>query len=189
MRQIDTESELTPACTLGFVDRLNELMSRAGLQKNSFVAFVVEATGLSNSGARRIFNDKRPPKRKDTFLRLTDPLASLVSARSGVAIAVEDIIDYLLTAKPIPALATQDDFDITPYLNINPVLTSQIIIKIEAVAKAKLLDTSRDLTSEQMRLIRFRIISYCYKNKTDYESAKVVNMIESLFELAKQHLL
>jgi hypothetical protein len=69
------------------------------------------------------------------------------------------------------------------------VLTSQIIIRIQEVAKANSINTAIDLRSSQMNLIYFRIISYCYRNHVDHESQKVANMIESLFELAKQNLL
>lgn len=182
-------SELTPACALGFIERLTDLMNRAGLHKSGFISFLVESTDLSRSGARRILTDKRPPKRKEVFLRLARSLATLISARIGHEVMVDEVVDYLIEEKPIHFLSRQDSYDISEYLKIDPVLTSQIIIRIQEISKASSINTAKDLHSSQMNLIHFRIISYCFKNHVDHQSQKVANMIESLFELAMQDLL
>ncbi len=184
-----TKSELTPACALDFYQRLELLMSEAGIHSRGFIGFLVAATGLSKSGAQRIINDKRPPKRNDVFLLLANALTDAVNAKKEAMITVDEVVDYLLKDKQIKALQAQDNFDVSEYLKIDPVLTSQIIIKIENVARGMQINTATDIRQQQLKLIHFRIIAYCFKNQANYETQKVTNLIESLFELAKQNLL
>ncbi len=182
-------SELTQSCAPGFDERLILLMNEAGIHRRGFISFLADSTGLSQSGARRILDDKRPPKRLIIFLKLVDTLASELSRSKDEKIQSDQIKKFLIEGAPIGRITTKDDLDISPFLNLDPLRTSQIIIRIEEVARSIMYSKSNRLNSRDMRLIHFRIISYCFKNDADFKDQKITNMIESLVELANQNLL
>jgi len=185
----DIVNELTPPHTLGFEDRLATLLSEAGIHKRGFIAFLVDSTGLSKSGARKIIDFKRPPKRKEVFLKLATTLADEINAKKEGIVSYSEVINYLLENKPIPALTKFSEVDISEFMKIDAVRASQIILKIEDVARKNNIKTSLDLNPKMLQLIQYRIIGYCFKNDVNSEEPKVTSMIESLFELAKQNLL
>lgn len=185
----DLETDLTPSCALGFLERLSFLLSEGcGIHKRGYISFLVDSTGLSKSGARRILDDKRPPKRMAIFQKLVSNISTSIKDHQGIVISHEEISSYLLEDQPIPSLVKKDDFDISTYLNKDPLLTSQVIIRIDEVAKEIDVD-KKSLNKKYMKLINFRIISYCFKNSADPKSDKVAHMIRNLLELAQQNLL
>lgn len=187
-RQNDlSEPELTPPHSLGFEDRLASLMAEIGIHKSGFITFLVDSTGLSKSGARKMLDDKRPPKRYEVFLKLATTLTKEINAKKDKAVSRTDVISYLLENKPIKALLA--NFDISDFVKLDAVRTSQIILKIEQVARNKNINTSKDINPKMLQLIQFRVISYCFKNEVNCEETKVTGIIESLFELAGQNLL
>jgi hypothetical protein len=102
-----TRAELTPKCQLDFDVRLVILMTEAGIHHRGFSAFLVEATGFSKSGARRILVDKRPPKRNEVFLKLVHTLTTAINAKKGKVITTDEVVNYLLNEKRISALFTK----------------------------------------------------------------------------------
>lgn len=188
LTSLDSQTELTPPCALGFTDRLSVLLNYIGVHKSGFLSFLVDATGLSQSGARRILTDNRPPKRLKAFSALASALATKVTSKAGQAVTTDQVSEYLLEDRAIDVLNPSDSFDIAPFLDLDPVKTSQIIIKIEAIANEDR-RPEEHISSENMRLIRYRIINFCFKNDADHESEKVSALIRNLLELAAQNLL
>lgn len=187
--QTEAETELTPPCALGFLDRLSFLLNEGcGLHKRGYISFLVDSTGLSKSGARRILDDKRPPKRLAIFQKLVSSISSSIQNHRGLAVSKDEISRYLLEDRPIPLLSKKDDFDISVYLNKDPLLTSQIIIRIDEITKEIQVD-KKSLNKKDMLIINFRIISYCFKNSIDPQSDKASHMIRNFLELAQQDLL
>lgn len=184
---MEKEETLTPACALGFIERLERLLGAAGLHRRGYVGFLTEATGLSKSGANRILQDKRPPKRLKTFLQLANYLAQALTGHKGTSVKSDEVVEYLLNAKDIRSLPESNPYDISEFVHINPLLASQLIIRINELAKEHL--PYCELSSGDIDKIQFRVISYAFKNSTDPDSLVIQNMVFSLFELAKDGLL
>lgn len=184
----------------GFTQRLDEALAAAGFRPYGRQQVVRRFTGLTQDGVKKMYNEDRPPRPR-TLDQLLDNLTKALGEVQGTEYPVEALRDYLLLDRgslevqkesfeedSTPSQAV-DEFDIAEFVRRDPVYTSQIIIKIEEVAREVGIDTARQMTPHDMRLIQFRIVSYCHKNRRDVDSPKVSSMISSLFELATQGLL
>lgn len=176
----------------GFTKRLNAVLSMAGFRTYGRLQVVREYTGLSLAGVKKMYNADRPPRPK-TLDRLAENLLKALSDVQSVNYTVKELKDYLLLDQGDFEVnrrtPDKDEFDIADFVRRDPVYTSQIIIKIEEVARENDIDTAGQISPKDMRLIQFRIISYCHKNRSDKDSPKVRNMISALLELSTQGLL
>lgn len=184
----------------GFTKRLDEALAAAGFRAYGRQQVVRQFSGLTQAGVKKMYTEDRPPRPR-TLDQLLDNLAKALTEVQGTEYPVEALREYLLLERgslevqkdPVEESCTpsqaDDEFDIAEFVRRDPVYTSQIIIKIEEVAREVGIDTARQMRLRDMRLIQFRIVSYCHKNRRDVDSPKVSSMISSLFELATQGLL
>lgn len=184
----------------GFIKRLDKLMEFAGFRAYGRQKVVSSFSGLSHAGVKKMYTEDRPPRPASLEL-LIENLSQAIGEIKRVQYTKQDIKDYLLLNQDRLELKLGDseteshrnrkkeNFDIADFVRNDPVGTSQAILQIENVAKKLNIDTSKDLEDSDIRLIQFRIISYCNKNNAASNSSKVMNMIETLLELASQNLL
>lgn len=184
----------------GFTKRLDEALATAGFRAYGRQQIVRKFSGLSQAGVKKMYTEDRPP-RPHTLDQLLAHLAKALAEVQGADYPVEALKDYLLlnrgalevqkspTGEHVSPGIGEGEFDIADFVRSDPVYTSQIIIKIEEVARESSIDTAAHMSHRDMRLIQFRIVSYCHKNRPDVDSPKVSNMISSLFELATEGLL
>lgn len=147
-----------------------------------------------------MYAEDRPP-RLNSFNLLLDNLLQVMSDINNEVCTREQLQDYLLLGRgrlntigpQVDSAANQEidgtTLDIAAFVRKDPVYTSQIIIAIENVARCEGVDTAAEITAASMRLIQYRIVSYCHKNRAEPDSEKVKGLISSLLELAKQELL
>lgn len=184
----------------GFTKRLDEALAAAGFRAYGRQQVVREFSGLTQAGVKKMYTEDRPP-RPVKLHQLLDNLARALSEAQETEYSVEALRDYLLLergsldARNGPSEEDRtlskaaDEFDIAEFVRKDPVYTSQIIIKIEEVGREIGVDTAKHVSLRDIRLIQFRIVSYCHKNRCDVDSPKLSSMISSLFELATQRLL
>lgn len=184
----------------GFAKRLDAALSAAGFRAYGRQQIVKQFSGLSLAGVKKMYADDRPPRPR-TLDRLLDNLAKALAEVSALDYPVEALKDYVLLDRGDLAIqknfteerdtpsAALDEFDIAGFVRKDPVYTSRIIIKIEEVARELGIDTAGRVPHMDVRLIQFRVVSYCHKNRSDVDSPKVHNIVSSLFELAMQGLL
>lgn len=179
----------------GFTVRLNEVLELAGYRAYGRQKIVAEFTGLTKDGVKKMYQEDRPP-RPETLNKLLDELLTVLYEK-GIELAKTQLKNYLLYAQGSiePSIdgpegdSVKSELDIADFVRTDPVYTSQIIISIDNKAKSLGIDPTDDIKPSDMRLIQYRIISYCHKNRPPIDSEKVEGMIESLFELATQQLL
>ncbi len=179
----------------GFTVRLDDVLELAGYRAYGRQKVVSQFTGLTKAGVKKMYQEDRPP-RPDTLNKLLDELLNVLSEKD-IEFAKTQLKSYLLHNKG--NLTSKEDqpedsssngkFDIAEFVRADPVYTSQVIINIDNKAKSLGINPADDIKPSDMKLIQFRIISYCHKNRPPIESEKVDGMIESLFELATQQLL
>lgn len=184
----------------GFTQRLDEALAAAGYRAYGRQQVVRQFSGLTQAGVKKMYTEDRPPRPR-TLDQLLNNLAKVLSEVQGTEFPVAALKDYLLLERgslecgkktvgvDSSTSKVEDEFDIAEFVRRDPVYTSQIIIRIEEVAREIGIDTAKQMALRDMRLIQFRIVSYCHKNHPDVDSPKVSNMISSLFELAIQGLL
>lgn len=177
------QAGFTPRCEHGFDERLQELLRAGGLHRSEFVRFLAESMKLSSPGARKILIEKRPPKRRATFDLLIHAIAAEINSRKKIAVTSNEIADFLLENIPISGLSTENEMDISKYLLRDPIKTSKIILKIDELVRGSLSDPSAQLSPEKIAFVRFRIMSYSFKNDIDADSPKLAAMIKTLIEL------
>jgi len=192
---ITTISENTSVRVVqGFTNRLNEILEHAGYRTYGRQKVVAQFTGLTTNGVKKMYQEDRPP-RPETLDKLLDELLRVLDDK-GIEFTKTQLKNYLLYSKGTiaPSDISEGDsvnsqFDIADFVRADPVYTSQVIIKIDEKAKSLGIAPPDDIKPSDMKLIRYRIISYCHKNRPAIESEKVDVMIESLIELATQQLL
>ena len=184
--QVSSESRHTPLHAPGFMDRLDVSFSEAGIRPREYVSLIIKATGLSKSGARLVIESQRPPKRLDAFDRLVLSLRGLLIEKN-IDVKETVLAEFLLYGKINPFIKQVDEFSISTFLEKDAILTSEVIIKVENLAKANFSTTV--FSEESKRLIYFRILSYTFKNNIASESEVIEKHILGLLSLAKEHLI
>ena len=183
------ESLHTPTCAEGFVSRLEALLLAGGISERHHVSFVAKATKLSNSGVRRIFSDKRPPKQLASFMTLCEALAVLLTEQTQQSVTASNVFDYLVYETEISHLAGTSKYDLSQFLGQHALVTSKVIITVDTQVK-QLSETAKKNVSEAIKKrIYFQITAYCVKNSIDPDSTKVKGKISSFLELASENLL
>lgn len=192
IRQIKAES--------GFIRRLDEVIKLAGIDYGR-QRVISQFSGLSLDGVKKMYQQDRPP-RPQALNRLVSNIVTAFAEIKGCKCSPEEMKNYLLLGQghasdlvrinkeaAIETRPHEPEFDIASFVNADPVYTSQVILKVEEIAQALNIDTSSGIHERHIRLIQYRIISFCHKNRPDVNSEKVASIIESLFELATQDML
>ncbi len=181
-----THSEkYTPQHSPGFSERLGIIFTEVGIKPREYVALVSEFTNLTKIGARKMLNDDRPPSKIEAFNQLVTSLTKLLALKNKT---VDDSVlaEYLLTGNKSPFVA---DFSLSEFYDKDPVLTSQIILKVEEIAKTNDIDTEKDIPKKDIRLIYYRIVNHCFKNNICSNFDEVEKQVLSLLILSKDNLL
>ncbi|ODS23538.1 hypothetical protein AB835_08525 [Candidatus Endobugula sertula] len=132
-----------------------------------------------------MLNDDRPPNKAEAFNQLVTSLTELLELKNKTTDG-NVLAEYLLTGNKSPFAA---DFALSEFYEKDPVLTSQIILKVEEVAKNNDIDTNKDISKKDIRLIYYRIINHCFKNNIRSNFDEVEKQVLSLLILSKDNLL
>ncbi len=187
--KIADKEKHTPAHAPGFMDRLGVIFSELGIKPREYVSVIADSTGLSKSGARLVVEADRPPKQIDSFSKFVNYLSHSLKEKR-VVVGEEQLANYLLTGEQNPfENPDKDTFSLTEFLEQDPILTSQIILKVEEVAKVNDIDTNEDISKDAIRLIYYRIAAHCFKNNIQSDFNEAEKQILSLLILAKDNLL
>jgi hypothetical protein len=184
--QTHTETKHTPRHTPDFIGRLTTLLSAIGIPHRQYVGVIMQATGLSKSGARLVIESKRPPKQLVSFTQLVEFFIRALKGKDIIA-DYSQIYNYLLFDAENPLVKESDAISLSDFMEHDPILTSEIIVLIKATAK-KYFETT-DFPDDKMRLIQFRILSYAFKNKEPSDSPQIKAHAKSLLSLANDNML
>jgi hypothetical protein len=176
----------TPRHAPGFMERLDTVFSTVGIRPREYVSVIMQATGLSKSGARLVIESQRPPKQLQGFVKLNSYLMKMLHDKH-IEIDEAALSDYLLLDSANPLSKNTTEFSLAPFIEQDAILTSQIILLIENLAKEHYGDKSFD--DKKKELIYFRMLSYAFKNNAPSDSDIVKKHSLDLLSLANDNLI
>jgi hypothetical protein len=176
----------TPRHATGFIERLEAVFSAAGIRQREYVAVIMQATGLSKSGARLVIEHQRPPKQLEGFLKLVSYLVKTLQTKE-IKVEESALSDYLLLDSTNPLSRDKDVYSLSQFYEKDAILTSEIIILIEKLAKEQY--PHMTFEEKKMRLIYSRMLSYTFKNNMESDSDIVKKYILDLLSLANENLI
>ncbi len=179
----------TPAHAPGFADRLKVIFDRVGAKPREYATEISNSTALSRTGSKLLIEEDRPPKQLKAFNSLVKHLLHLLEERK-IVIDKDKLADFLLTGSSDPFLvAEKNNHSLGEFTDLDPVLTSKIILKVEDTANKLQINKNGEIPKNDLDLIYYRILSYCFKNNITDDFDRIEKQIESLLILAKDKLL
>lgn len=200
----DKRAEFTPVHTpthnSGFGDRLHKVLGLIGhAKKRGRYVAVSRMTGRSESGAKLLFSNDRPPKQYEVFGRLVRALVSDLESKAGITLSIAALEDYLLNGRRDPFKEKSNNSNDYGVIDVNDsahqkrphLYRLQVCDLVNRVGMELNFNLLRDFDLDQLESIYSRVVKYCISHDIDLEAKEeeLKDVITKLIELTNQSVL
>lgn len=174
----------TKAFKPGFALRLDNILEALGVRYHGRMTRAAEWSGLSVAGARKIFNDDRPPKEK-AFEKICNSIQS-EAVKRGKHVEQETISNYLLYGgrNPLTQLQVSNSFKKLDLLG-----QASIHIALSDAGKSQGINIFTDITRTQLEYLLNKLSEIHIEKKIEFNSAEMRDIAASLLTLSKRDIL
>lgn len=189
---MNTQNELR-AYAEGFRSRLDALFDEVGIRQHGRGVQLAEWMGLSNSGARKMYLEDRPPGSDEAFRKLVLGFQK-AAENTGVVVSDTQIENFLLHAGPNPLKkAKKGEIEKSGtrihFSSLGAVTQAKIYMLIDDDGKKRGVNIFDEITSEQLEVLIEKISEIHISQNLDVNSSQMVEIVGALIKLARSNVL
>lgn len=187
---MNTQNELR-AYSDGFTSRLDALFDELGIRQHGRGVQIAEWTGLSPSGARKMYSEDRPPGSSEALRKLVQGLQK-AAERTGIkGVGESQIENFLLHAGPNPLKKAEIEKSVARkhFSSLGAVTQAKIYMLIDDDGKKRGVNIFDEITSEQLEVLIEKISEIHISQNLDVNSSQMVEIVGALIKLARSNVL
>ena len=186
---MNTQNELK-AYTDGFSSRLDALFDEIGIRPHGRGVLLAEWTGLSKSGARKMYLEDRPPSSDEAFKKLVHGLRKAAEQIGRKGVNEAQIENYLLHDGQNPFNQAKQHSDARKHFSsLGAATQAKIYMLIDEDGKKRGENIFDELSSGQLELLVEKISEIHLTQNLDVNSSQMVEIVGALIKLARQNVL
>lgn len=183
-----TQNELK-AYSAGFSSRLDALFDLIGIRSHGRGVLLAEWTGLSKSGARKMYSEDRPPSSDEATKKLVLCFKKAAEHIGKVGVGEGQIENYLLHNGPNPFTQIVQEVEKKHFSTLGASTQAKIYLLIDENGKKRGVNIFDELTSMQLEKVVEKISEIHVTQNLDVNSSQMVEIVGALIKLARQNVL
>lgn len=189
MQLAETKKYSVSTCEPGFADRLNNLLDGLSMRVHGRFTVIEKWCEISNSGARLLFKENRPPK-QNTFELLIKQIYSENKRKfDHTKVTENDIAHYLLHGGRNPIPGTVEKTPSREKGDLDPLVMGNIYLTVANLAKDIGLDVFEDIERNQLKILYNKVTELHTERGIELDSTQMSELVKVLLKAAQSYLL
>lgn len=182
-----TQSEFK-ACVPGFTSRVDKLFDTLGIRPHGRAALLADWTGMSRSGAAKMYREDRPPGTSEAINKLAQGFTTAAATLGTFPnLHVNSVARYLLNGGDYP-LSDNNQHVRKFFSKLSVVSQAKVYLLLNDFGKKRGIDFLNDLSSAQLVNVIEKMSQVHLEKSLGFDAAQWDEILDALIKLAQSDI-